>query len=87
MRINESSNSCDELEIAEALNANFVSIFTTEDRTHILNLQENKYKRNIFISENRVERLLISVEQQKAQSPDDIDDDIGTIEIIFQNFQ
>ena len=40
MRINESSNSCDELEIAEALNTYFVSIFTTEDRNNIPNLQK-----------------------------------------------
>ena len=64
MRINESSTSCDELEITEAFNTYFTAIFTTEDRAHIPNLQENEYKRDIFISENRVERLLNSLEQQ-----------------------
>ena len=56
MRINESSTSCDELDIAEALNlfrtlflTYFVSIFTTYDRTHIPNLQEKKYKRDIVM--------------------------------------
>ena len=72
MRINESSTSCDELEIVEALNAYFALIFTTEYRTHIPNLQENKYKRDIFISENRVEGLLSSLEQQKFQGSGDI---------------
>ena len=72
MRINESITSCDELEVAEALNTYFVSIFTTEDRTHIPNLEENTYKRDIFISENRVERLLSSIEQQKSQGPYEI---------------
>ena len=44
MRINEGSTSCDELEIAEALNTYFTSIFTTEDKSDIHNIQEKKYK-------------------------------------------
>ena len=43
MKINESSTSCDELELAESLNSYFPSIFTTKDRTHIPNLKENRY--------------------------------------------
>ena len=39
MRINESGTKYDQLEIAEALNTYFVSIFTTEDRAHIPNIQ------------------------------------------------
>ena len=42
MRINENSTSCDELNVEEALNPYFASIFTTENKTHIPNLQENK---------------------------------------------
>ena len=54
MRINESSTSLNELQKAESFNNYFTSIFTTEDRTDIPNLQENKYKKDIFISENIV---------------------------------
>ena len=54
MRINESSTIYDDLEITEDLNTYFASIFSTKDGTHISNLKENKYKRDIFISENRV---------------------------------
>ena len=71
MRINESSTSCDELEIAEALNNNFASIFTTEDTTHISNLQEKKCKRYRFISKNRMERLLNFLEQNKSNKGQD----------------
>ena len=72
MRISKSSTSCEKLEIEEGFNTYYASIFTTEDRTHIPNLQENKYKRDKFISENRVERLLSSLEQQKPQGPDGV---------------
>ena len=54
MRINKSSTNWDELEIAAALNTYFASIFT-KDRTHIPNLKEKKYKRDIFIYKDRGE--------------------------------
>ena len=66
MKINESCTSCGELDIAESFKTYFVSIFTTDDRTQNPYLQKNKYKKDIFISENRVERLLSSLEQQKS---------------------
>ena len=71
MRINGSSTSCDELEIAKALNTYSVSIFTTENRTNIPNLQKKKkYKRDIFVFEDRMERPLSSLEQQKSHDLD-----------------
>ena len=63
VKINEMITSCNNMEKAETLNTYCTSIYTTEDRTDVPNLQENKYKRDLFISENIVERLRTSFGQ------------------------